>query len=445
MKKLWEKGETIDPKVEAFTAGNDRMLDLRLAPYDALGSIAHAVMLESVGLLDAGELAALRETLSAIYRRIQNGEFSIEQGVEDVHSQIEIEVTKALGDAGRKIHTGRSRNDQVALDVRLYLRDHIRRTTESVSALFDALLRLSEEHAADLMPGYTHMQVAMPSSFGLWFGAFAESLVDDTVMLRAAFGIVNRNPLGSAAGYGSSLPLDRRLTTELLGLDGMNYNSVYAQMGRGKIERVVSQAMASVAATLGKLAGDICLYMGQDFGFISFPDELTTGSSIMPQKKNPDVFEMIRGTCNRLQAIPNEINLLTANLPVGYHRDLQLLKDILFPAMDDLQECLEMSVYMLRHIRVRKNILEDPKYVDIFSTEAVNREVLDGMPFRDAYRKVAGDIAEGTFERPANTHYTHEGSIGNLCNDAIREMMEDVLSGFPFDRIDKAVAALLEE
>ncbi|MBP3303469.1 MAG: argininosuccinate lyase [Muribaculaceae bacterium] len=414
--------------IERFTVGNDRELDLRLARYDVQGSMAHIRMLESIGLLGKDELDKLLKALGEIAEVIERGEFVIEDGVEDVHSEVEFMLTARLGDIGKKIHSGRSRNDQVLVDLKLFMRDEIKHIAGSVSRLFDRLQALSEEHKDKLMPGYTHLQVAMPSSFGLWFGAYAESFVDDMRMLAAAYDVANQNPLGSAAGYGSSFPLDREMTTRLLGFDTMHYNVVAAQMSRGKTERAVSMAVASIASTLAHLAMDVCMWMCGNFGFVSFPDELTTGSSIMPHKKNPDVFEIMRGKCNRLQSVPNEIALLTANLPLGYNRDLQLLKDIMFPATTELTECLDMAEFMLAHIRVNDSIVDDPRYDYLFTVEEVNRLVLEGMPFRDAYRKVGLEVRDGSYRPNRSVDHTHAGSIGNLCNEQIADKFRSLLS-----------------
>lgn len=426
--KLWSKGFEPDKMIEQFTVGNDRELDLRLARYDVQGSMAHIRMLESIGLLKSDELEVLLKALGEIAEVIERGEFRIEDGVEDVHSQVEFMLTARLGDIGKKIHSGRSRNDQVLVDLKLFMRDELRRIAKAVERLFTRLQALSEEHKDKLMPGYTHLQVAMPSSFGLWFGAYAESLVDDMQMLAAAYNVANQNPLGSAAGYGSSFPLDREMTTRLLGFETLHYNVVAAQMSRGKTERAASMAIASIASTLGHLAMDVCMWMCQNFGFVSFPDELTTGSSIMPHKKNPDVFEIMRGKCNRLQAVPNEIALLTANLPLGYNRDLQLLKDIIFPATTELIECLDMAEFMLRHIRVKDGIVNDPRYDYLFTVEEVNRLVLDGMPFREAYKKVGLEVQNGSYSPSRNVRHSHSGSIGNLCNDRIAEKFRSIAS-----------------
>ena len=430
--KLWNKGFEPDKLIEDFTVGADRELDLRLARYDVQGSMAHIRMLESIGLLESSELPVLLEALERIAQSIERGEFVIEEGVEDVHSQVELMLTRELGDLGKKIHSGRSRNDQVLVDLKLFMRDEMKDVAKAVKRVFDRLQSLSNEHKDTLMPGYTHLQVAMPSSFGLWFGAYAESLVDDLEMVAAAYNIANQNPLGSAAGYGSSFPLNRTMTTELLEFADLHYNVVAAQMSRGKTERAAAYAIASVASTLGKFAMDVCLFMCQNYGFVSFPDNLTTGSSIMPHKKNPDVFEIMRGKCNRLQAVPNEISLLTANLPLGYHRDLQLLKDIIFPATTTLCQCLDMCDFMLEHIIVKQNILDDERYNYLFTVEDVNRLALSGVPFRDAYKEVGMAVQRGEYIPTRSVEHTHEGSIGNLCNDKIAEKMNKVLEKFAF-------------
>ena len=440
--KLWQKDKDSLQEVTSFTTGLDREMDLFLAPYDVLGSLAHIQMLESIGLLKKEELTILTTGLKDIYQQIQKGEFKIEDDVEDIHSQVELLLTKRLGDVGKKIHSGRSRNDQVLLDLKLYLRHEIKEVTDLVTVFFDLLVRKSEEHKDKLMPGYTHLQLAMPSSFGLWFGAYAESLVDDVITLQAAYQVVNKNPLGSAAGYGSSFPLDRKMTTTLLGFDDLNYNVVYAQMGRGKTERIVASALSNVAATLGKLSMDACLFLNQNFGFISFPDELTTGSSIMPHKKNPDVFEIIRARCNQLVALPNNIAMGTTNLPSGYHRDLQLLKEMLFPAIQQLKQCLQMAHLMISNISVKSDILNDEKYKFLFSVEEVNRLVLAGVPFRDAYKQVGLDIEQSKYNPSAKVAHTHIGSIGNLSNKSISEMMTRVLKTFPFEKIAEKEKAL---
>ena len=428
--KLWDKGFEPDRAIEAYTVGRDRELDLRLARYDVEGSLAHIAMLEKIGLLTRDELTTLTAGLQAIADEIAAGRFEIEPDTEDIHSQVELLLTRRLGDVGKKIHSGRSRNDQVLVDLKLFLRDELRQTADDVQTLFDRLQELSERHKEVLMPGYTHLQIAMPSSFGLWFGAYAEALVRDMRLLAAAWHIANQNPLGSAAGYGSSFPLDRRMTTQLLGFEELHYNVVAAQMSRGKSERAAATALAAVAATVGRLAMDVCLMMSQNFGFVSLPDELTTGSSIMPHKKNPDVFEIMRGRCNRLQSVPNEIALLTANLPAGYHRDLQLLKEILFPAFDELRGTLGMCDFMLAHLRVNDRILDDPKYDYLFTVEDVNRLVLQGVPFREAYRRVGLAVQRREYRPTREVHHTHEGSIGNLCTEEIRRKMERVRAEF---------------
>jgi argininosuccinate lyase len=421
--KLWEKTVQVNHDVETYTVGRDREMDMYLARYDVLGSLAHITMLESINLLTADELEQLTAALREIYAEIEAGNFTIEDDIEDVHSQVELMLTRRLGDVGKKIHSGRSRNDQVLVDLRLFIRSELESVVEHLTALFKALVEQSNRYKNVLMPGYTHLQVAMPSSFGLWFGAYAESLVDDMQMIAAAYKIANQNPLGSAAGYGSSFPLNRRMTTELLGFETLHYNVVAAQMSRGKTERAAAYAIAALASTLGKMAMDVCLFMCQNFGFVSFPDELTTGSSIMPHKKNPDVFEIMRGKCNRLQAVPNEISLLTANLPLGYHRDLQLLKDIIFPATIEIRSCLDMCDFMLQHIRINRDIVSDSKYDYLFTVEDVNRLALGGLPFRDAYREVGMQVQRGEYKPTREVHHTHEGSIGNLCNDEVAEKM----------------------
>jgi argininosuccinate lyase len=441
--KLWTKDKDSLKVVTDFTTGQDRELDLHLAPFDVLGSMAHITMLESIGLLTKEELKILLTELKNIYSQITAGSFTIEGDVEDIHSQVELLLTKKLGEVGKKIHSGRSRNDQVLVDIKLFLRNEIEELTASIQPLFDLLLVKSEEHKTKLLPGYTHLQLAMPSSFGLWFGAYAESLTDDLIMLQAAYQVVNKNPLGSAAGYGSSFPLNRTLTTQLLGFNDLNYNVVYAQMGRGKTERILAQAMSNVAATIGKLAMDATLFLNQNFAFISFPEELTTGSSIMPHKKNPDVFELIRAKCNALQALPNELTLLTSNLPSGYHRDLQLLKEKLFPAITALKECLQMTHLMLSAIVVKEDILEDEKYKFLFSVEEVNKLVLSGVPFRDAYKQIGRDIEHGKFSYSTKVNHTHEGSIGNLNNDKIKTNFLQTLSSFHFEKTEIAFNKLL--
>ncbi|CAL1516927.1 argininosuccinate lyase [Chitinophaga sp. MM2321] len=441
--KLWQKDKASLGAVEKFTVGKDREMDAFLAPFDVLGSMAHITMLQSIGLLEADELTLLKQELKNIYKEIQAGDFTLEEGVEDIHSQVELLLTRRLGEVGKKIHSGRSRNDQVLVDLKLYLRHELQTMVASVKVLFDLLQQKSEAYKDHLLPGYTHLQIAMPSSFGLWFGAYAESLVDDLTMLQGAYKVVNKNPLGSAAGYGSSFPLNRELTTELLGFDTLNYNVVYAQMGRGKTEKIVSFALAGIAATLAKMAMDACLFMNQNFGFISFPDELTTGSSIMPHKKNPDVWELIRSHGNKLQALPNEIAMMITNLPSGYHRDLQLLKENLFPAFQTLKDCINMSCLMLENIRIKENILADEKYQYLFSVEVVNNLVLQGTPFREAYKQVGMDIEKGTFAPGKEVTHTHAGSIGNLCTAQIAKQMDAVLKGFSFEAVDKALEKLL--
>ena len=425
--KLWNKGFEPYKAIENYTVGNDQVLDLRLAQYDIEGSMAHIKMLETIGLLEKSELEQLLVALSELLEEAKQGNFIIEEGVEDVHSQVELMLTRKLGDVGKKIHSGRSRNDQVLVDLKLFMRDELRDIVRHAKQLFERLIELSNKHKDTLMPGYTHLQIAMPSSFGLWFGAYAESLVDDMRLVVAAYDTANQNPLGSAAGYGSSFPLNREMTTELLGFETLHYNAVAAQMSRGKTERATAFAIAALASTIGRFAMDICLFMCQNFGFVSFPDNLTTGSSIMPHKKNPDVFEITRGKCNRLQAVPNEIALLTANLPLGYHRDMQLLKDIIFPATREICEVMEMCDFMLQHIRINKGILEDKKYDYLFTVEDVNRLVLEGKPFREAYREVGIAVQEGRYTPTREVHHTHAGSIGNLCNDKIVAKMERVL------------------
>jgi argininosuccinate lyase len=442
--KLWQKDKQSLQEVEKFTVGKDREMDLYLAGFDVLGSLAHVQMLQSVGLLTATEMEQLQAALRGIYQRIEKGEFVLEPEVEDIHSQVELELTRQLGNTGKKIHSARSRNDQVLVDIKLFLRAELQQTVEAVIPFFELLQSQSEKYRHHLLPGYTHLQLAMPSSFGLWFGAYAESLTDDLITLHAAYDIVNQNPLGSAAGYGSSFPINRRMTTELLGFAGLNYNVVYAQMGRGKAERVVAQSLANIADTLARLSMDACLYLNQNFDFISFPAELTTGSSIMPHKKNPDVFELIRAHCNRIKALPNEIMLMTSNLPSGYHRDLQLLKEHLFPAFTDLRNCLQMAGLMLANINVKENLLQDEKYKFLFSVEEVNKLVLQGIPFRDAYKQVGLAIEAGKFTYSTDLQHTHEGSIGNLCTAEVKEKMERVLKQFPFEQTAVAEAKLLD-
>lgn len=429
MGKLWSKGFEADKAVERFTVGRDQELDRRLAKHDVIGSMAHIRMLESIGLIEKQELETLLGGLENILQAIASGQFEIEEGVEDIHSQVELMLTRTLGEVGKKIHAGRSRNDQVLVDLKLYFCEEIQDITRHTQRLFDQLITLSEQYKAVLMPGYTHLQVAMPSSFGLWFGAYAEALTDDVLLLDAAYKHANQNPLGSAAGYGSSFPLNRTMTTELLGFDTMHFNVIAAQMSRGKTERTLSYAIAAIASTVARQAMDICLYMGQNFGFVTFPDELTTGSSIMPHKKNPDVFELIRAKCNRLQALPNELSMVMTNLPAGYHRDYQLLKEILFPAIDELKDCLSMAVFMLKHIKVNEHILDDVRYDYLFTVEDVNRLALSGIPFRDAYKQVGLQVQSGTYQPSKEVVHTHEGSIGNLCNEQINAKMKDRVHG----------------
>lgn len=442
--KLWEKNFEVNKEIERFTVGRDRELDLLLAPYDILGSMAHITMLEHIGLLDKDELPVLLDELRKLYAMCEEGQFVIEEDVEDVHSQVELMLTRRLGDMGKKIHSGRSRNDQVLVDLKLFTRHQLMRIAGEMKSLFDELIAKSNEYKEVLMPGYTHLQVAMPSSFGLWFGAYAESLVDDMTMLHAAWQITNRNPLGSAAGYGSSFPLDRSMTTRLLGFETMCYNVVYAQMGRGKTERNVAFAIASVAGTLSKLAFDACLFNSQNFAFVQLPKECTTGSSIMPHKKNPDVFELIRAKCNKLQALPQQVTLIMNNLPVGYFRDLQIIKEVFLPAFDELADCIEMTAYIINRMEVNRNILDNPIYDPIFSVEEVNRLAAAGVPFRDAYKQVGLAIEEGTFVANKEIHHTHEGSIGNLENDKIEALMDKTLSSFHFEQVEEAVSNLLK-
>ena len=441
--KLWQKNTDVNKAVENFTVGNDRDFDLQLAPFDVLGNIAHAKMLASIGLLTESEKNELVAVLKNIYTLTQQGSFTIQPEMEDVHSQIEFLLTEKLGDIGKKIHSARSRNDQVLVDVKLFLRSEIDSLVNAIQLFFELLQQKSEEYKDHLFPGYTHLQLAMPSSFGLWFGAYAESLVDDVETLRAAYKIVNKNPLGSAAGYGSSFPVNRTMTTKLLGFADLNYNVVYAQMGRGKAERITAQALANVADTLAKMSMDACLYLNQNFDFISFPPELTTGSSIMPHKKNPDVFELIRSYCNRIKALPNEIMMMTTNLPSGYHRDLQLLKEHLFPAFTTLHNCINMAALMLSNISVKENILADEKYKYLFSVEEVNKLVLQGIPFREAYKKIGGQIEENNFTYNTSVHHTHEGSINNLKNENIALMMKDTIEQFNFSAVNNALKDLI--
>ena len=436
--KLWEKNFEVNKEIERFTVGRDREMDLYLAKYDVLGSMAHITMLQSIGLLEADELAQLLAELKNIYAEAESGNFVIEDGVEDVHSQVEMLLTRKLGDMGKKIHSGRSRNDQVLVDLKLFTRDELRHIADEVKSLFDELIAKSNQYKDVLMPGYTHLQIAMPSSFGLWFGAYAESLADDMLFLQAAYKMTNRNPLGSAAGYGSSFPLNRQMTTDLLGFDTMNYNVVYAQMGRGKMERNVAFALASVAGTLAKMAFDACMFNSQNFSFVKLPKECTTGSSIMPHKKNPDVFELIRAKSNKIQSLPQQVMLIMNNLPCGYFRDLQIIKEVFLPAFGELKDCLQMAAYIINKMEVNEHILDNPIYDPMFSVEEVNNLAAAGMPFRDAYKKVGLEIEAGTFRADKNIHHTHEGSIGNLCNDRIAALMENTLDGFGFDRMDRS-------
>lgn len=442
--KLWTKNVQMTEEIERFTVGRDREMDLYLAKYDVLGSMAHITMLESIGLLEADELKALLAELRNIYSQAEQGKFVIEEGVEDVHSQVEMMLTRKLGDMGKKIHSGRSRNDQVLVDLKLFIRDQIKEMAELVQNLFGELISQSNRYKDVLMPGYTHLQVAMPSSFGLWFGAYAEGLVDDMQYLQAAWRITNRNPLGSAAGYGSSFPLDRQMTTDILGFDSMDYNVVYAQMGRGKTERNVAFSMATIAGTIAKLAFDACMFNSQNFAFVKLPDDCTTGSSIMPHKKNPDVFELTRAKCNKIQALPQTITLIMNNLPCGYFRDLQIIKEVFLPAFDDLKDCLQMAAYIINKMKVNEHILDNPIYDNMFSVEEVNRLAREGMPFRDAYKKVGLDIEAGNFTPDKNIRHTHEGSIGNLCNDKIEALMQNVVAGFNFERMESAVSKLID-
>ena len=441
--KLWEKNFEINKEIERFTVGRDREMDLYLAKYDVLGSMAHITMLESIGLLEKDELAQLLAELKNIYQLCARGEFVNEDDVEDVHSQVEMLLTCKLGDMGKKIHSGRSRNDQVLVDLKLFTRHELMEIANEVKILFDELIQKSNQYKDVLMPGYTHLQIAMPSSFGLWFGAYAESLTDDMLFLQAAYKMTNRNPLGSAAGYGSSFPLNRTMTTELLGFDSMDYNVVYAQMGRGKMERNVGFAIATIAGTIAKMAFDACMFNSQNFSFVKLPKECTTGSSIMPHKKNPDVFELIRAKSNKLQSLPQQVMLIMNNLPVGYFRDLQIIKEVFLPAFDDLKDCLQMAAYIINKIEVNEHILDNPMYDPMFSVEEVNRLAANGMPFRDAYKKVGLDIEAGTFKASHDIHHTHEGSIGNLCNDKIEALMQQTLDGFHFERMTEAEKKLL--
>ena len=441
--KLWSKGFEINKEIERFTVGRDREMDLYLAKYDVMGSMAHITMLNSIGLIADDELPVLLKELRKIYAICEKGEFVIEDDIEDVHSQVELMLTRALGDMGKKIHSGRSRNDQVLVDLKLFTRAALREVVEGTKTLFDELIAKSEQYKNVLMPGYTHLQIDMPSSFGLWFGAYAESLTDDMLYLQSAYKMTNRNPLGSAAGYGSSFPLNRQMTTDLLGFDTMNYNVVYAQMGRGKLERKVAFSIAGLAGTLAKLAFDACMFNSQNFQFVKLPKECTTGSSIMPHKKNPDVFELIRAKSNKLQSLPTQVTLIQNNLPCGYFRDLQIIKEVFLPAFDELKDCLNMTAYIINKIEVREDILDNPMYDPIFSVEEVNRLAVEGMPFRDAYKKVGLDIEAGKFTPNKNIHHTHEGSIGNLCNDRIQALMQSILDGFHFEKVEEAEKKLL--
>lgn len=441
--QLWAKNVKVNEAIEQFTTGKDRELDLLLAQYDVLGSLAHITMLETIGLLTKQELNVLKEELKNIFNGAKQGDFTIEHGVEDVHSQVEFILTKKLGDAGKKIHSGRSRNDQVLVDLKLFMRDEIESLVEGISSLFTLLQSLSEKHKNILLPGYTHFQVAMPSSFGLWFGAYAEALVDDLELLLAAYKVVNKNPLGSAAGYGASFPLNRTLTTKLLGFETLNYNVVYAQMTRGKADQIVASALASVAYTLNKLATDVVLYVCQNFDFIGFPEELMEGSSIMPHKKNPDVFELIRAKTNKIKALPNDINLLTTNMPSGYHRDWQILKEYTLPSFAELKDCLQMTGLMLSSIQIKENIVKDEKYKYMFSVERVNELAQSGLPFRDAYKRVGAEINEGSFIPQYNINHSHEGSIGNLCNKEVLELFQSILPQFRFNEKNEAIEQLL--
>ncbi len=443
--KLWQKETTsISEKIEKFTVGRDREMDLYLAPYDVLGNIAHAKMLESVGLLKKEELTALEAELKNIYQEIRQGRFEIEDGVEDVHSQVELMLTRKLGDIGKKIHSGRSRNDQVLVDMKLFTRSRLEEVALASRKLFDLLVKRSNQHKNDLLPGYTHLQIAMPSSFGLWFGAYGEALVDDMAMIQTAYKLANKNPLGSGAGYGSSFPLNRTMTTELLGFEALHYNVVYAQMSRGKTEQTALTAIAALSSTLSRMAMDVCLYNSQNFAFVTLPDDLTTGSSIMPHKKNPDVAELLRAKTNRMKALPTEITMVMSNLPSGYHRDMQLLKELLMPAFDEILDCLDIAHFMLEHLEVKPDLLVDKKYDLLFSVERVNELVVQGVPFRDAYRQVGKEINEGTYRASRTLNHTHEGSIGNLCNDQITELMNAEMARFKFEKVHTAVENLLK-
>jgi argininosuccinate lyase len=444
--KLWQKENTVtSEKIEKFTVGKDREMDLNLAEFDVLGNLAHAAMLETIGLLTSEDLESLRAELKLIHTQIAAGEFVIEDGVEDVHSQVELMLTRRLGDTGKKIHSGRSRNDQVLVDMKLYTRARLFEVVQATEKLFDVLISRSEQHKDDLLPGYTHLQIAMPSSFGLWFGAYAEGLIDDIIQLNAAYRLANRNPLGSGAGYGSSFPLNRTLTTELLGFEGMHHNVVYAQMSRGRTEQAALTAISSLAATVSRLAMDVCLYNSQNFGFIVLPDDLTTGSSIMPHKKNPDVAELLRAKTNRMKALPMEVTMVLSNLPSGYHRDMQLLKEILMPAFDEILDCLDIAAFMLENMKVKQNLLDDVKYDMLFSVERVNELVINGVPFRDAYRQVGAEIGDGSYVAPRELKHSHEGSIGNLQTAEIRERMETEIAAFQYDKVEAALRGLLEK
>ncbi len=443
MSTLWQKDVQANKKVSSFTVGRDQEFDLLLAKADVYGNLAHTKMLASIDLLTEQEMQKVHTELKNIYKEVIAGNFVIEEGVEDVHSQIELLLTRKLGDVGKKIHSGRSRNDQVLVDLKLFIREEIMNVVFGVEDLFTTLQNLSETHKEKLIPGYTHLQIAMPSSFGLWFGCYAESLVDDLQLLLAAYKITNQNPLGSAAGYGSSFPLNRTMTTELLGFKSLNYNVMYAQMGRGKVEKIVSYALASVASTLSKMAMEMCLFMNQNFGFVKFPEELTTGSSIMPHKKNPDVFEIIRGKCNKMQALPAEIAYITTNLPFGYNRELQIIKENFLPAFNEVLSCMDMMGLMLKNIQISNNILEDEKYDYLFSVDEVNRLALEGMPFRDAYKKVGLDIKNANFNPVKEANHTHEGSIGNLCNKEIENKKNEVIQDFDYNAVKKAIASLI--
>lgn len=440
--KLWQKDKEASELVDRFTVGRDLEFDIDLAPFDVLGSLAHTEMLSQVGLLEKDEKEKIHQELKSIYKTIESDEFEMMENVEDIHSQIELMLTDKLGDIGKKIHSGRSRNDQVLVDLKLFMRSELTEIVELTQELFSVLIKNANKYQSVLIPGYTHMQVAMPSSIGLWLGAYAESLSDDLVFTKAAYDLINKNPLGSGAGFGTSFPLDRQMTTDLLGFESMNYNVVYAMMGRGKAERSMAMAMSSLAATLGKLAMDICLYMGQDFGFVSFPDELTTGSSIMPHKKNPDVFELMRGKCNRIQALPNDIAMLTVNLPVGYHREMQLIKELLFPAIQDMKDCLQMASYMLPQMEVKTDVIDQKKYDYLFTVEEVNRLVLSGVPFRDAYKQVGFDVENGAFEADRNVQHTHAGSLGNLMLEEIEQIFTGRIDEFQFKRVELALDGL---